>query len=154
MINKKVVIIGLLSIFIIGVFSVFVVGAQNKYHYNGWKKFGEHTYKHSYDKSAWLEKLGLPSDATKDQIMEAKKEHWGEGRVNHMFNFREKLGLSDDASREGMKEAWQKWKEDNNFYSKEGYKSCNIGQDDDQVDAGRRRGKGQKGRRRGGSGLR
>ena len=120
--NKKMVMIGLLSILVIGVVSVFAVGAQNKYHYKDWKKFGEHTYKNFYDKSAWLEKLGLPSDATKDQIMEAKKEHWGKGKANHMFNFREKLGLSDDASEEEVKEAWQKWKGENKFHSKEGYK--------------------------------
>ena len=120
--NKKLVMIGLLGILIIGVVSVFAVGAQNKYHYKDWKKFGEHTYKNFYDKNAWLEKLGLPLDATKDQIMEAKKEQWGKGKANHMFNFREKLGLSDDASEEEVKEAWQKWKEDNNFHSKAGYK--------------------------------
>ncbi|MBW2985099.1 hypothetical protein KY313_00385 [Candidatus Woesearchaeota archaeon] len=120
--NKKLVMMGLLGILIIGVVSVFAIGSQNKYDYKGWKKFGDYTHKNFYDKSAWLEKLGLPSDATKDQIMEAKKEHWGKGKANHMFNFREKLGLSDDASEEEVNEAWQKWKGENKFYSKEGYK--------------------------------
>ena len=76
--NKKFVIAGLILILIVGVVSVFAMGTHSKswYGHKSWKKSGEHIYK-DFDKSAWLEKMGLPSDATEDQIIESKKELFG-----------------------------------------------------------------------------
>ena len=72
------------------------------------------------DKSFWLENIGLPSDATKTQIIEAKIELWGQGKVGYMHNIREKLGLSDDASDEEVQEVLNKWKEEKNFHKGSG----------------------------------
>ncbi len=116
---------GLIIILVVGLVSVFAIGTQNKswYGHKGWKKSGEHSYKNFEDKSAWLEKLGLPSDATEAQIIEAKKELWGQGKADHLIDIREKLGLSDDASEEEVQEALQKWKE--NFHKGSGFrKGC------------------------------
>ena len=121
--NKKFVIIGLIVIFIVGLISVFAVGTQTKSWYGrkGWKGGGEHAYKDFGDKSAWLEKLGLSSDATETQIIEAKKELWGQGKEDYMIDIREKLGLSDAASEEEVLEALKKWKEENNFHKGSGF---------------------------------
>ena len=113
--NKKFMIAGLIVILIVGVVSVYAIGTQNKSWYD-WKKSGEYTHKNFEDKSAWLEKMGLSSDATEAQIIEAKKELWGQNKADYMIKIREKLGLSDDASEEEVQEALQKWKEENNFH--------------------------------------
>ena len=120
--NKKLMIVGLIIILVVGIVSVFAIETQNKswYGHKGWKKSGEHAYKNFEDKSAWLEKMGLPSDATKTQIIEAKKERWGQGKAGHMYNIREKLGLSDDASDEEVQEVLKKWKEEKNFHKGSG----------------------------------
>ena len=120
--NKIFVIAGLIVILIVGLVSVFAIGTQNGswYGHKGWKKSGEHTYK-DFDKSAWLEKMGLSSDATETQIIEAKKELWGQSKADYMITIREKLGLSDDASEEEVKEALQKWKEEKNFHEGSGF---------------------------------
>ena len=119
--NKKFVIAGLIVILLVGVVSVLAIGTQNKlwYGHKDWKKSG-HIYK-DFDKSAWLEKIGLTSDATETQIIEAKKELWGQSKADHMISIREKLGLPDDASEEEVKEALQKWKEENNFHKGFGF---------------------------------
>ena len=120
--NKKFVMAGLIVILIVGLVSVFAIGTQKSwYGHKGWKKSGEHTYKNFEDKSAWLEKMELPSDATEDQIIAAKKEHWGESKADYMITIREKLGLPDDASEEEVQEALQKWKEEKNFHKGSGF---------------------------------
>ena len=121
--NKKFVIAGLIVIIIVGVASVFAIGIQNKswYGHKDCKKSGEHTCNNFEDKSAWLEKMGLSSDATEAQIIEAKKEIWGQDKEDYMIAIREKLGLSDDASEEEVQEALQKWKEENNFHKGSGF---------------------------------
>jgi len=121
--NKKFLMIGLILLLIIGLVSVFVSGTQNKssYGHYGWKNGGGCNY-NNVDKSAWLEKLGLTSDATDEEIIEAKKELFGQHKTNHWVNIKEKLGLSDDASDEEVEDALQKWKEGNNFHWKKGYK--------------------------------
>ncbi len=126
--NKKFMIAGLIIILVVGIVSVFAIGTQNKswYGHKGWKKSGEHTYENFGDKSAWLEKLGLPSDATETQIMEAKKEYFGQGKADHMINIREKLGLPDDASEEEVQEAWQKWTAETKCHSKKNHKGSGF----------------------------
>lgn len=121
--NKKLMIVGLIIILMVGIVSVFAIGTQNKsrYGHKGWKKNGEHAYKIFEDKSAWLEKMRLPSDATPTQIIEAKKELWGQGKAGYMHNIREKLGLSDDASDEEVQEILKKWKEEKNFHKDSGF---------------------------------
>ena len=116
--NEKFVITGLIVILIVGVVSVFAIETQNKswYGHNGWKKSGECTCKNFEDKSAWLEKMGLSSDATETQIIEAKKELWGQDKADYMLNIREKLGLPDNASEEEVQEALKKLKEEKNFH--------------------------------------
>lgn len=116
--------VGLIVIVIVVIVSVFAIGTQNKlwYGHKGWKKSGEHTYNNFGDKSAWLEKLGLSDDATEAQIIAAKKEIWMQDKADYMINIREKLGLLDDASEEEVQEALQKWKAENEFHSKKGYK--------------------------------
>ena len=107
--NKKFVIAGLIVILVVGIVSVFAIGDKSWFGHKAWKKSGKHL--NFGDKSAWLEKMGLPSDATETQIIEAKKELWGQ---DHMIDIREKLGLPEDASEEEVQEALQKWKE--NFH--------------------------------------
>ena len=116
--NKKFMIIGLIAILIVGLVSVFAIGTHNKSQYGHWglKKCGDCTHKNFEDKGAWLEKMGLPSDATEAQIIEAKKELWGKDKADYMLNIREKLGLPDDASEEEVQEALQKLKEEKNFH--------------------------------------
>ena len=119
--NKKFLIAGLIVILIAGIVSVFAIGVQDKlYGHKAWKKSGEYTDKNFEDQSAWLEKLGLSSDATEAQIIAAKKEIWGH-KADYMIDIREKLGLPDDASEEEVKEALQKWKEEKNFHKGFGF---------------------------------
>ena len=100
--NKKFVIVGLVALLIIGIVSVFATGTGDKswFGHKGWKSSGEHFYKNFGDKSLWLEKLGLPSDATEEQIQEAIKEQWEQRKAEYNKAIREKLGLSEDATQE------------------------------------------------------
>jgi len=75
--NKKFLLVGLIIILVIGLFSVLTV-AQNKYSHGDWdghKKKWEGHYK-VFDKATWLEKVGLPADATDEEIIEFKKSQW------------------------------------------------------------------------------
>ncbi len=66
--NKKFLIIGAIALLVVGIASVFAMG--DKWHGDkSWKKGWHH--KEVGDKSAWFEKLGVSSDATKEEIMEA-----------------------------------------------------------------------------------
>ena len=76
--NKKFVIVGIIVILIVGIVSVFATQDKSWFGHKGWKKCGKCSYKNFGYKSAWLEKMGLPADATEAQIIEAKKELWGE----------------------------------------------------------------------------
>jgi len=126
---KKLLMAGLAVVLIIGLVSVFAIGTQKSwYGHKAWKKSGEHNFK-DFDMSAWLEKMGLPADASEEEIIEAKKALWGKDKIEHiweegdkedyMINMREKFGLPPDASEEEVKEAWMKWKEENEFHSKD-----------------------------------
>lgn len=121
--NKKIVIAVLIFILVIGVVSVFAIGSKDKswYGHKDWKKSGIYFHKNFEDKSVWLEKLGLPSDATYDQIIAAKKEKWMNGKENHFVYIREKLGLPDDASDEEVWEEKKKWKKGKNFHKGYGF---------------------------------
>jgi hypothetical protein len=108
---NKFMIIGLIVILVVGIVSVFATGDYGKswYGHKGWKGMGKHSSHHG-DKSGWLEKMGLPGDASHEEIIEAKKNlQWG-GHGDHMNIMRQKLGLPEDASDEEVKEAWQEIK--------------------------------------------
>lgn len=113
--NKKIVIIGLVTILVIGIISAFAMGTEDKswFGHKGLKSSEKHFNKNLGDKSFWLEKLGLPADATKTQIQEALKEKWEEGKTGYHNKIREKLGLPENASEEEIQEALQKWREEN-----------------------------------------
>lgn len=100
--NKKFMMIGLVTLLLIGIVSVFAIGIDDKswFSYKGWKSNGKHFYKNFGNKSPWLEKLGLPSNATETQIQEALKEQWEQKHVGYNKKIREKLGLPDDATQE------------------------------------------------------
>jgi|TARA_B100001971_G_C17843645_1_gene359883 hypothetical protein len=125
--NKKILIAGMIVILVVGLVSVFAMGHQDKSWYGSkdWKKSGNHHYKNFGDKTSWLEKMGLPLDATDAQIIEAKKELWGQSKSDHMIDIKEKLGLPDDASEEEVHEAMLKWKD--KFHSKKSYKGSWCG---------------------------
>jgi 1,2-phenylacetyl-CoA epoxidase catalytic subunit len=91
-------------------------------------KFGMHGASHkelkgtwTQEKTDWLEKAGLPPDATDEQIIEYKKQHSQYDKTAWL----EKMGITEDASEEEVKEAWIKMKEENNFHYKNGFrKEC------------------------------
>ena len=87
--NKRFVMAGIIVILIVGIVSVFATQDKSWFGHKGWKK---HHYKNFGDKSAWLDKMGLPADATKAQIIEAKKELWGEkaGYKENKFHSKKK----------------------------------------------------------------
>jgi len=88
MMNKKII-AGVILFLVVGIVSVVAMGQE--------------PYGHPYaDKSAWLEKMGLPADATHEQIIDAKKDMWHHG-------FREKF--ADDATYEQIMEAKALWRE-------------------------------------------
>ena len=132
----KKLFMALAIVLIVGVVFVF---AQNKswYGHKGWKKGGEH----NFDKSVWLEKLGLDPDASEEEIIEAKKAlwgkeewqgkaghiwgkdkaAWGEGKENHNWEeekaaWLEKMGLPADASEEEIIAAKKELWGDKEFY--------------------------------------
>jgi len=76
--KTKIVMITLILVLIIGLTSVFVIGTQKSEHSH--KKCG--SCKNFADRSVWLEKVGLPTDATTEQIINFKKEIW----ASHMKN--------------------------------------------------------------------
>ncbi len=116
--NKKFLIAGLIALLIVGVVSVFAMGMYDKSGYGHWK-MSKFSHKNFGDKGAWSEKLDIPSDATKAQIKEALKAHYGKTKAGYTIKIREKLGLPDDASEEEVQEALQKWKE--NFHKGSGF---------------------------------
>ena len=67
---KKFLIIGLIVLFVVGILSVFATG-DNGFGHKSWKKSGD--FHKKFDQSKWLDKLGLPDDATDDEIKEAFK---------------------------------------------------------------------------------
>lgn len=114
--NKKFVIVGLVALLVIGIVSVFVIGTEGKswFSHKSWKNSGEHFYKNFGDKSSWLEKLGLPSNATETQIQGALKDQWEQKHMEYNKKIREKLGLPEDATQEQVTESLkQKRKNDN-----------------------------------------
>jgi len=109
--------------FIIGAISVFVVSAQTdkdekRFHF--WQKGEGCSYSKDKINSGYFDdpekleliknKLALPDDASKEDVLNALKEKktW----KGYHKNFKEKLGISEDASEEEIKEAMQKYKED------------------------------------------
>ena len=63
--------------------------------------------------SLMIEKLGLPEDATMEDVKAAMKEKIAATKEEWMSAVREKLGLPEDASLEDVKAALQEWKEEN-----------------------------------------
>ncbi len=63
--------------------------------------------------SLMIEKLGLPEDATMEDIHAAMKEKTAAIKEEWLSAVREKLGLPEDASLEDVKAALQEWKEEN-----------------------------------------
>jgi len=106
--KKKLMVLGIIAILTISIISVFVIGSSDKFHK---KWMGIHK---NFDKSAWLDKLGIPEDASQEEIWETKKLKWGERHSN----IKEKLGLSEDASDEEVQAALKEWKENKNFFHK------------------------------------
>ena len=113
MTNKKFVMAGLVALLIIGIVSVFAIGTEEKswFSHKGWKSSENHMYKNFGDKSSWLEKLGLPSDATETQIQEVLKEQWEQRKAKHSQAVMEKLGLPEDATQEQVIEALKQKRE-------------------------------------------
>ena len=117
--NKIFLIIGIITILIVG---LSFVTAQNKWH--GFKKNGYHkdwTGHKNFDKSAWLEKMGLPADATDDEIIAAKKVHYT--KEFDMSAWLEKMGLPADATEDEIAEFKEAQWEDKTAWKKEGFHS-------------------------------
>jgi len=95
--NKKLIVIGLIAVLIVGLISVFVVARYESSWHKSWKKDGFHSYKDFGDKSGWVEKLGLPANATKEQIMDAKREKWGSSKYKWTTGFHSKGSLCGQA---------------------------------------------------------
>lgn len=106
--KNKLIVLGIIALLTIGIASVFVIGSSDKFHK---KWIGIHK---NFDKSVWLEKLGLSEDASEEEIWEAKKSKLEERH----FNIIEKLGLPEDASDEEVQAALEEWKENKNFFHK------------------------------------
>jgi len=110
--KNKLIVLGIIALLTIGLTSVLVIGSSDFHK----KWIGKHKY---FDKSVWLEKLGLSEDASEEEIWEAKKSKFGDRH----FNIKEKLGLPEDASDEEVQAALEEWKENKNFFHKGFYNS-------------------------------
>ena len=106
--KKKLMVIAIIALLTIGIASVCVIGSSDDFHK---KWIGIHK---NFDKSAWLEKLGLSEDASDEEIWEAKKSKWGDWNSK----IKEKLGLPEDTSDEEVQAALEEWKENKVFKHK------------------------------------
>ena len=59
------------------------------------------------------QKLGLPENATSEQIKEAIKNKWATEQEKNFEIAREKLGLNENASIEDVQSALYKWAQEN-----------------------------------------
>ncbi len=62
---------------------------------------------------AMKEKLGLPEDATQEDIMNAMMQNRETLMEEHMTTVKEKLGLPEDATDEEVQDALNQWREEN-----------------------------------------
>jgi hypothetical protein len=79
---KKSTIAILLLVMLIGVVSVFATSGRQWHGNKTWKSDGFHQ---GFDKSSFLEKLGLSEDATDEEVKEALKV-WKEGNKDSFGN--------------------------------------------------------------------
>lgn len=93
--NKPLIISLIIFILLLAVVSVLASYDMSWYVHKDWSasdKVWSMSDKHSFMgsdyKSAWLEKVGLPEDASDAQILEFKKSLW-EQKEGHMFSFKE-----------------------------------------------------------------
>jgi hypothetical protein len=63
-----------------------------------------------------IEKLGLPDDASDEEILGAVKENKMQWQEQYRDKLLEKLGLPDDATDEEVKEALQEWKNNKHIW--------------------------------------
>jgi len=106
--KNKLIVLGIIALLTIGIASVFVFGSSDNFHKN-W--IGKHKF---FDKSAWIDKLGLPEDASEEEIWEAKKSKWEDWNSK----IKEKLGLPEDATDKEVQAALEEWKENKDFNHK------------------------------------
>ncbi|MAH33667.1 hypothetical protein CL615_04740 [archaeon] len=123
--NKKFLIAGLIALFIVGIVYVLAMETHDKSGYSHWKK-SKFSHKNFGDKSAWSEKLDLPQDATKAQIMEALKAHYGKSKTGHANKIGKKHRFKKDASEENVAVIWPNNKEGNNHNSWKKDKGCGF----------------------------
>ena len=126
--EKRYIFILAAIILVIGIASVFATTSGDKF----WKHHKDGNY--NYDKSAWLEKIGLHLDSTDEEIIAAKKQiwadkktHWTGDKEDYMVGFREKLGLSEDATDEEVKQAMLELNGEDGFHSKKDYTGFGCG---------------------------
>lgn len=65
------------------------------------------------DFSKMKSELGLPEDATNEQVKEALKQKFEAEKTAQLERVKTKLGLDSSASEEQVQEALAKWREDN-----------------------------------------
>ncbi len=121
--DKKFIIFGLLTLLIIGSISIFVVKAETQEkgeshwfgkslrgHWKGRERGFDNKTSFSNDLK---EKLGLPEDATEEEVKEAIKQRRETHREEWKKRVKEKLGLPESASDEELREAMKKWRDEN-----------------------------------------
>lgn len=105
---------GIVALMLLGVVLVFSAGAEiqengnTKWISGEWKRHGRGLHAGFIDNSFssnLKERLGLPSDATDDEVKDVLKERWAQRKNNHTKTIKEKLGLPEDASTEQIREA-------------------------------------------------
>ena len=123
MTDKKFIIFGLLTLLIIGSISIFAVTAETQEKGES-HRFGKSLRGHGrrcdgrFDNKTSFsndlkEKLGLPEDATEEEVKEVIKQRRETHREEWGKRVKEKLGLPESASDEELREAMKKWRDEN-----------------------------------------
>ncbi|MBI5066427.1 hypothetical protein HZA97_09410 [Candidatus Woesearchaeota archaeon] len=117
--KNTMIALGVILLLVVGLASFFsLTGAH------GWGKdrmmggfgpkfFGQRSEASVEDFSKVKQDLGLPEDATNEQVKEALKQKFETEKAAKLEKVKTKLGLDSSASEEQVKEALAKWREDN-----------------------------------------